>query len=228
MVGGPGLPIGDLDGHRQPAASSTPSSSPASSTDVGAPVVSIYARRGVRPPRPVPLGQNIRLKWVARGLFPIWPKGGSHMVDVRDVAQLVVACIEPGRGPLRQYVVPGSHVNGRDTFGAVAAAVGRRRPTSTSPSGWRPVDHAHGAARPRHEQAVALLGGCRGHRDHRLLHPLRRLAGAGRVRPRPRPFDETIRDTVASLSTPSTCPSDCPTARPPHAAADRTPASPRR
>jgi nucleoside-diphosphate-sugar epimerase len=225
---GPGLPIGDLTDTY--ARSKLDSELVAREfQDVGAPVVTIYPGGVHGPLDPYLSEQNNRLKWVARGLFPIWPKGGSHMVDVRDVAQLVVACIEPGRGP-RRYVVPGSHVNGRDTFGAVAAAVGRRRPHVDLPerlailltTPMEPLDRVTSKRwhYPADAEGIATIA-CDTRFDD---SPARDEFGL-----EPRPFDETIRDTVAWLVDAGHLPERLrPALPPPHAATDRTPVNPRR
>jgi dihydroflavonol-4-reductase len=64
---------------------------------------------------------------MARGLFPLWPPGGMHVVDVRDVGAVVAAIVRPGAGP-RRFVVPGHHATGRDLYDALGEAIGRRRP----------------------------------------------------------------------------------------------------
>jgi nucleoside-diphosphate-sugar epimerase len=68
----------------------------------------------------------VLLAWVARGRMTVFPTGGMHVTDVRDVADVVVAALEPGGRP-RRYVVPGHHVRGPELFAAVGEAVGRRR-----------------------------------------------------------------------------------------------------
>ena len=122
----PDLPLGDL--HGPYSLSKTQSEAIARDHQAaGAPVVSIYPGGVLGPHDPYVGDGTNRLLWVAKGLFPIWPRGGFHIVDVRDVADTVVACMEPGRGP-RRYVVPGAHVSGDEYFAAVSEAVGRRRP----------------------------------------------------------------------------------------------------
>lgn len=195
---GPGLPIGELTDTY--ARSKLESELVARQhQDSGAPVVSIYPGGVHGPLDPYLSEQNNRLVWVARGIFPIWPKGGSHMVDVRDVAQLVVACMEPGRGP-RRYVVPGAHVTGRDTFAAVAAAVGRRRPHVDLPEGLatlltkplEPLDRVTSKRwhYPADAEGIATIA-CDTRFDD---SPARDEFGLV-----PRPYDEVIRDTVAWL-----------------------------
>jgi nucleoside-diphosphate-sugar epimerase len=74
------------------------------------------------------LGENAeRLRWLARGWFPMWPPGGLHTNDVRDVAACVTALLEPGRGA-RRYVVPGHSVDAALLYGTLERLLGRRRP----------------------------------------------------------------------------------------------------
>ena len=54
------------------------------------------------------------LSWVERllaGTDKMYPRLDLPVVDVRDVADVVAACMVPGQGP-RRYVVPGHHLNG--------------------------------------------------------------------------------------------------------------------
>ncbi|MDC5698171.1 NAD-dependent epimerase/dehydratase family protein [Intrasporangium calvum] len=195
---GPDLPIGDLTGVY--ARSKIDSEVIARGHQVsGAPVVSIYPGGVYGPLDPYLSENNNRLAWVARGLFPIWTKGGLHMVDVRDVAGLVQYCLEPGRGP-RRYVVPGHQATGRDTNAAVAAAIGRHRPhvdlgerlTLLMAKPLESLDPVtskrwHFPAEVDGIQAIA--------RDTRLDDtPARKEFGL-----EPRPFEETIRDTLTWL-----------------------------
>jgi nucleoside-diphosphate-sugar epimerase len=127
-----GLPLGDMTDQPYTASKIAAERIARGLQDAGAPVVCLYPG-GVYGPRDHYLGENVgRLRWVARGLFPLWPPGGMHCVDVRDVAACIVAVLEPGRGP-RRYVVPGHHVDGALLFGAVEQALGRRRPHVTIP-----------------------------------------------------------------------------------------------
>jgi dihydroflavonol-4-reductase len=60
------------------------------------------------------------------GRFPTYPRGAQHVVDVRDVAAVIVALLEPG-GP-RRFIVPGHHVGGAELYAAITDAAGRRLP----------------------------------------------------------------------------------------------------
>lgn len=195
---GPDLPIGDVD---LPYTRSKIDSELLARQlqDDGRPVVTIYPGGVYGPHDPYTGEQTRRLTWVAKGLFPLWFRGGLHCVDARDVAAVVAAVLEPGRGP-RRYVVPGHHATAEDVYTAVSRAIGRRRPhvalpelmaATTSrgidvlqarlPERWRyPADH----------EATVL-----GLRDTRFDDSAaRRELGI-----HPRPFEETIRDTIEWL-----------------------------
>lgn len=128
----PDLPLGDLD---LPYSRSKIGSEQVAREHqaLGRPVVTVYPGAVYGPHDPYLGEQTRRLTWMARGLFPLWPRGGMHVVDVRDVAAVVAALVEPGRGP-RRYVVPGHFATGKEIYGAVSAAVGRRRPFITMPA----------------------------------------------------------------------------------------------
>jgi nucleoside-diphosphate-sugar epimerase len=100
----------------------------------GAPVV-ITQPGGVLGPHDPHLGdQTGRVRNILRGQYPMWPTGGSHAVDVRDVAEVHAAVMTPGRGP-RRYLVPGHHVDGRLMFATLRAVTGRRLPCLFLPAG---------------------------------------------------------------------------------------------
>lgn len=129
--GGPDLPLGDVD---LPYAASKRASEEQvrEYQAAGAPVVSVYPG-GVFGPHDPYFGTNAEIvAWMARGLLPFWPAGGAHYVDVRDVADVVARCVEPGNGP-RRYVVPGHHLDGKLMFGTIERLTGRRVPHLTLP-----------------------------------------------------------------------------------------------
>jgi len=71
----------------------------------GAPVVTIYPS-GVYGPRDPGLGETTKgLRDCVRWLWP-WTSSAISIVDVRDVARIIVAALEPGRGP-RRYMAGG-------------------------------------------------------------------------------------------------------------------------
>jgi dihydroflavonol-4-reductase len=95
--------------------------------DEGAPVVIVQPGGVLGPHDPHLSDQMRRLADVLRGRYPMWPSGGYHTVDVRDVARLHVAVMARGLGP-RRYAVPGHRLDGPTLFGALRALTGRRLP----------------------------------------------------------------------------------------------------
>ncbi|CAM3716653.1 NAD-dependent epimerase/dehydratase family protein [Smaragdicoccus niigatensis] len=93
--------------------------------DQGAPVVTVYPGTVYGPDDPYNGEQTERVKWILRGALGAFPQGAAHAVDVREVAAVIAAAMEPGLGP-RRLVVPGTHVDGDVLFAAVNAATGRR------------------------------------------------------------------------------------------------------
>ena len=57
------------------------------------------------------------------------PPGGLGVVDVRDVAQVIAACLEPHRGP-RRYLVTGNYVTWEEWTAILSEAAGRTVPFS--------------------------------------------------------------------------------------------------
>ena len=114
---GPDLPLGDIE---LPYAQSKIASEKVARQlqDAGAPVVIIYPGAVFGPHDPYRGEQSERLRWILLGRFPLWPRGGVHVVDVRDVAAVIAAVLNPGRGP-RRYIVPGYHMDGNQLYAAV-------------------------------------------------------------------------------------------------------------
>ena len=133
----PHLPLGDLTGpySRSKIASEEIARS---LQDEGAPVVTVYPGLVLGSHDPYLGEQALRIAWVVRGWFPLWPAGGMHVVDVRDVAAAVAAALEPGRGP-RRYVVPGHHMSDDDLYGTISRLIGRRRPHVSLPPALMPM-----------------------------------------------------------------------------------------
>jgi nucleoside-diphosphate-sugar epimerase len=71
-----------------------------------------------------------------RGRIPFAPRGGLSMVDVRDVARILVATLETGRGP-RRYFATGRHLSSRELIRHLGAATGRHLRIPIAP--WRLV-----------------------------------------------------------------------------------------
>jgi dihydroflavonol-4-reductase len=123
---GPDLPLGDIE---LPYAQSKIASEEVARRlqDRGDPVVTIYPGPVYGPNDPYRGDQSEMLRWILRRRFPLWPRGGMHVSDVRDVAAVIAAVLEPARGP-RRYVVPGHHVDGDQLYGTFAEITGRRFP----------------------------------------------------------------------------------------------------
>jgi dihydroflavonol-4-reductase len=123
---GPDLPLGDIE---LPYAQSKIASEEVARRlqDRGDPVVTIYPGPVYGPNDPYRGDQSEMLRWILRRRFPLWPRGGMHVSDVRDVAVVIAAVLEPARGP-RRYVVPGHHVDGDQLYGTFAEITGRRFP----------------------------------------------------------------------------------------------------
>lgn len=101
--------------------------------DDGAPVVIVQPGAVLGPHDPHLSDQMRRLRDILRGLYPVWPRGGYHQVDVRDVAQVHAAVMGSGRGP-RRYLVPGRFLEGKTMFAALRAVTGRRLPNVNLPA----------------------------------------------------------------------------------------------
>lgn len=128
----PDLPLGDMD---LPYARSKIASERIARRlqDTGAPVTCVYPGGVLGPDDPY-LGTIAEMMvWIASGRQPVYPRGAMHYVDVRDVAAVVAAAMEPGQGA-RRFVVPGWHLEGRDLYGAVSRVTGRRRPHVEPPA----------------------------------------------------------------------------------------------
>ena len=91
----------------------------------GAPVVSVLpaAMWGPRDPH---LGEGVTLAAnVLRHRYPFVMAGGMHIADVRDVAAVLAAVMQPGRGP-RSYLVTGHYITMPGIIGTLGDLTGRR------------------------------------------------------------------------------------------------------
>ena len=163
----------------------------------GAPVVIVQPGAVLGPDDPQLSDQLRRLRDLLAGRYPIWPSGGYHSVDVRDVARVHAAVLASGRGP-RRYLVPGHFVDGRTLFETLRAVTGRRLPHVIVPA-WsmRPVAWAASAAQrvlpfhvPAEYEGVLVSGAATRCDDSRARQEL----GV-----QPRPLVETYRDAVRWL-----------------------------
>jgi dihydroflavonol-4-reductase len=90
-----------------------------------APVVSVLPA-AVWGPHDPHLGEGVTLATnVLRKRYPIVMRGGMHIADVRDLAAVLAAVIEPGRGP-RRYLVAGHYISLPDLIRTLGELSGRR------------------------------------------------------------------------------------------------------
>ena len=102
--------------------------------NAGAPVVSVLPAALWGPHDPH-FGEGVtRAANVLKRRYPIVMRGGMHIADVRDVAEVLAAVMTPGRGP-RSYMVAGHYVSLPDLIRAHAELTGRRLPFVILP-GW--------------------------------------------------------------------------------------------
>lgn len=195
---GPDLPLGDMT--TTYAGSKVESEAVARELQgEGHPIVCVYPGAVLGPHDPYRGDQGELVRWLLRGLFPVWPRGGLHYVDVRDVAAVVLAVLEPGRGP-RRYVVPGHHLTGAELYGTLSRVAGRRLPHVELPGRLlapplRVLDEvvARLPARlryPAESEGVGMIA-----RDTRLHdRPARLELGI-----EPLPLEDSLRDTARWL-----------------------------
>jgi dihydroflavonol-4-reductase len=194
---GPDLPLGDIG---LPYALSKIASERVARglQEAGGPVISIYPGALYGPNDPYRGALSEQLRWMLLGRFPTYPRGAQHIVDVRDVAALLVAVLQ--RGGQHRYIVPGHHVDGRELYAAAAEAAGRRLPHIVLPG---PVI----APAVRLLDAVQRLLPQRWHypADREGVEVLRRdtrfddCAARRELGIVPMPFRQTITDTVRWL-----------------------------
>jgi dihydroflavonol-4-reductase len=92
---------------------------------LAAPVVSVMPA-AVWGPQDPHRGEGATLATnVLRNRFPVVMPGGMHIVDVRDVAAVLAAVMQPGRGP-RSYLVTGHYVPMSGIIGTLGDLSGRR------------------------------------------------------------------------------------------------------
>jgi len=100
--------------------------------DQGAPVVIVYPGGVIGPDDPY-LGDSNRaiVEFAKSGLAM---RGGGPYVDVRDVAAVHAAVVEPGRGP-RRYMITGHYVALPDLIAMLQQITGRRGRIVATPAG---------------------------------------------------------------------------------------------
>lgn len=195
---GPDLPVGDV---RRPYAASKVASERVARElqDRGEPVVTIYPGSVLGPHDPY-IGENtLLLEWVVRGWLGVFPAGGLHFVDVRDVAAVVVAAMEPGRGP-RRYVVPGHHVQSGELHRSVARVTGRRRPVMVLPvPAMMPILRLAETAGRRLPERWHTPIGVEGPSITQCNTVMYDEPARTELAVSPRALDETVRDTISWL-----------------------------
>jgi nucleoside-diphosphate-sugar epimerase len=98
-----------------------------------APVVSVMPA-GLWGPRDPHFGEGVTLATnVLRNRYPVVMRAGMHVADVRDVAAVLAAVMQPGRGP-RSYLVAGHYVTMPDLIRSLGELTGRRLPFVTMPA----------------------------------------------------------------------------------------------
>lgn len=99
---------------------------------LGAPVVSLIPAALWGPDDPH-LGEGATMAAnILRNRYPVVMRGGMHIADVRDVAAVVAAVMDPGRGP-RRYMVSGEYITLPDLIRTLGELSGRRIRFATFP-----------------------------------------------------------------------------------------------
>jgi nucleoside-diphosphate-sugar epimerase len=164
---------------------------------LGAPVVSVMPA-AVWGPHDPHLGEGVTLATnVLRNRYPIVMRGGMHIADVRDLAAVLAAVIEPGRGP-RRYLVAGNYISLPDLIGTLGELSGRRIRFVVFPRWFlaafgRAADMAQRRLKTRlpwQGEGIWVMN-CAARCDDSKT---RREFGL-----EPRPLDETIADTIRWL-----------------------------
>jgi dihydroflavonol-4-reductase len=99
----------------------------------GAPVVITHPGMVWGPHDPYVGESAIFVRDLLRGLIPVIAPGGPNVVDVRDVAAVHAAVMEPGRGP-RRYIATGEHVPFPRLYAILRSLTGRRLPAARVPA----------------------------------------------------------------------------------------------
>jgi dihydroflavonol-4-reductase len=101
--------------------------------DAGAPVVISYPPALLGPHDPHVGDQATRLRNTLRGLMPLWPLGGYPAGDVRDTAALHAALVSAPAGPGR-FFGPNEYLSTRAYLATLRRVTGRALPTGFLPS----------------------------------------------------------------------------------------------
>jgi nucleoside-diphosphate-sugar epimerase len=179
----------------------------------GAPVTT-FVIGGVMGPQAPAVSDSFGAVVAALSSAMIVSDGGVATIDVRDLAEVLAASVEPGRGP-RRYVAGGHFLSWQDWVAALSSAVGRDVPSARMPAEemialGRQLDelreHQHVDIPLSEEAAVIMTAGV-------PTDDSATLADFGVAW---RPAEETLRDAVAWLVAEGHIPAE-PTLRPPAA-----------
>ena len=162
--------------------------------ELGAPVVSVLPA-GMWGPHDPHRGEGVTLAAnVLRNRYPMVMAGGMHIADVRDVAAVLAAVMQPDRGP-RSYLVTGHYVTMPDIIGTLGDLSGRRIRFMTLPASFltafgRMADLVQRRLRPRlpwSAESIWIVN-CNARCDDSKTREELQLE--------PRPLRETFADTV--------------------------------
>lgn len=164
----------------------------------GAPVVITYPLACLGPYDPHLGDQLRRVRDTLRGRLPLWPTGGFPVGDVRDVARLHVAVLQPGHGP-RRLLAPGRYVRTDEFVASLRRVTGRTLPALRLPAaGLEPAGRLVTAVQrwvpahlPVQYGAIHLC---------RLARPVDNTATRELLGDRGRDLDETMADSVRWLA----------------------------
>ncbi|WP_367138239.1 SDR family NAD(P)-dependent oxidoreductase [Saccharothrix sp. HUAS TT1] len=166
----------------------------------GAPVVVSYPPALLGPHDPKLGDQNERLRNTLRGIMPMWPSGGLQIGDVRDTAALHLALLSPDAaapGSEGRHFGPGHYLTTSEYLDGIREVTGRSLPAVFLPAAMmtpvgRFVDLVQPAWPwhiPAEYGAIATVGAA-----------VRVDPAASTLDLKPRPFTDTVADTVRWLA----------------------------
>lgn len=135
-----------------------------------------------------------------RGKVPACPPGGTNIVDVRDVAQGLVALRERGR-PGQRYILGGHNLTFRAVYDTIAAALGVPSPRRMLPRFLRPVLCLLARMNESIRRQSPAVTSDQVESSYLFRYFSSAKAATELGWPGGRPFAETIRDAVAWLKT---------------------------
>ncbi|MEU4448029.1 SDR family NAD(P)-dependent oxidoreductase [Actinosynnema sp. NPDC050801] len=168
--------------------------------DEGAPVVVSYPPALLGPHDPKLGDQTERLRNTLRGIMPMWPAGGLQIGDVRDTAALHLALLSPdvtGPHSVGRHFGPGRYLSMREYLDGIREATGRTLPAVfLPPAMMTPVGRFVDLVQPvwpwhipAEYGAIATVGAA-----------VRVDPAASTLDLKPRPFTDTVADTVRWLA----------------------------